>query len=69
MQMIMIGEQSGSLDTMLAEVAAFYEAEVETTTDRLKVLIEPAMILVLTAVIGFIVLAIMVPMFEVFNNI
>lgn len=69
MQMIMIGEQSGSLDTMLAEVAAFYEAEVETTTDRLKVLIEPVMILVLTAVIGTIVLAIMVPMFEVFNNI
>jgi len=69
MQMLMIGEQTGSLDTMLAEVAGFYEAEVEATTDRLKSLIEPVMIVVLATIIGTIVLAIMVPMFEVFNNI
>lgn len=68
-QMIIIGEQTGSLDTMLAEVASFYEAEVEATTDRLKALIEPIMILVLAAVVGVIVLAIMIPMFEMFNNI
>jgi type IV pilus assembly protein PilC len=68
-QMIAIGEKSGSLDLMLAKVAEFYEKEVETTTDTLKSLIEPLMIVFLAAIVGIIVLAIMVPMFEMFNHI
>jgi type IV pilus assembly protein PilC len=68
-QMIAIGEQTGSLDYMLSKVADFYEAEVETTTDQLKSLIEPLMIVLLAAIVGVIVLSIITPMFEIFNTI
>ncbi|MBO0601331.1 type II secretion system F family protein [Sporosarcina sp. E16_3] len=67
--MIAIGEQTGSLDAMLAKVADFYEKEVEAATDRLKALIEPLMIVLLAGLVGTIVLAIMMPMFEIFNSI
>lgn len=68
-QMIIIGEQTGSLDSMLSKVADFYEKEVETSTDQLKSLIEPLMIVVLAALVGTIVTSIMVPMFEIFNQV
>ncbi|MBA2871621.1 type IV pilus assembly protein PilC [Anoxybacillus calidus] len=68
-QMIAIGEETGSLDAMLAKVADFYEAEVETTTDRLKSLIEPFMIVLLAGIIGTIVTSIIVPMYDIFNHI
>ncbi|CUA80936.1 type II secretion system F family protein [Anoxybacillus suryakundensis] len=68
-QMIAIGEQTGSLDAMLAKVADFYEAEVEAATDRLKSLIEPLMIVLLASVVGTIVTSILVPMFDIFNHI
>ncbi|GMB07463.1 type II secretion system F family protein [Thermolongibacillus altinsuensis] len=68
-QMIAIGEETGSLDAMLAKVADFYEAEVEAATDRLKSLIEPLMIVILAGVIGTIVTSILVPMFDIFNHI
>ncbi|MEK6267347.1 MAG: type II secretion system F family protein [Planococcus sp. (in: firmicutes)] len=67
--MISIGEQTGSLDHMLLKVAEFYESEVDAETDRLKALIEPLMIVVLAALVGTIVLSIMLPMFEMFNNV
>ena len=57
-QMIAIGEETGSLDAMLGKVADFYEREVDTSTDRIKSLIEPLMIVVLAGVVGVIVLAI-----------
>ncbi|WP_044894628.1 type II secretion system F family protein [Bacillus alveayuensis] len=68
-QMIAIGEETGALDAMLAKVADFYEAEVETVTDRLKSLIEPLMIVFLAGIIGTIVTSILVPMFDIFNHI
>ncbi|RIW37703.1 type II secretion system F family protein [Bacillus salacetis] len=68
-QMIAIGETTGSLDSMLGKVADFYEKEVENSTDRLKSLIEPLMIVFLAALVGTIVTSIMVPMFEIFNNV
>jgi type IV pilus assembly protein PilC len=68
-QMISIGEGTGALDAMLSKIAEFYEKEVETNTDRLKSLIEPIMIVVLAALVGVIVMAIMVPMFSMFDNI
>jgi type IV pilus assembly protein PilC len=67
-QMIAIGEQTGALDAMLAKVADFYEKEVELGTDKLKALIEPLMIVLLAGIVGTIVTAIMVPMFEMFNQ-
>ncbi|RXT14692.1 type II secretion system F family protein [Ammoniphilus sp. CFH 90114] len=68
-QMIAIGEQTGSLDVMLGKVADFYEAEVESATDQLKSLIEPLMIVLLAGIVGTIVSAILVPMFQIFNEI
>jgi type IV pilus assembly protein PilC len=68
-QMIAIGEETGSLDSMLGKVADFYEKDVENSTDRIKSLIEPLMIVVLAALVGTIVTSIMVPMFEIFNNV
>lgn len=67
--MIAIGEQTGSLDSMLEKVADFYEKEVDAATDRLKALIEPLMIVLLAGLVGTIVLSILMPMFEIFNDI
>jgi type IV pilus assembly protein PilC len=68
-QMISIGEKTGSLDEMLGKVADFYEKEVDTSTDQLKSLIEPLMIVILAGLVGTIVASIMVPMFDIFNQI
>jgi type IV pilus assembly protein PilC len=67
-QMIAIGEETGSLDEMLGKVADFYEREVEAATDRLKALIEPLMIVFLASLVGAIVAAILLPMFDFFTQ-
>lgn len=68
-QMIAVGEETGSLDHMLLKVSEFYEGEVEYTSDRLKALIEPLMIVFLTSIVGVIVLAIIIPLFSLYNSI
>lgn len=67
--MTAIGEQTGTLDFMLEKIADFYEEDVDRTVDTLKSLIEPLMIVILAVVVGFIVAAIMIPMFSVFTEI
>jgi len=68
-QMTAIGESTGSLDYMLEKIADFYEDDVDRTVDTLKSLIEPLMIVFLAAVVGTIVMAIMVPMFSMYEQI
>ena len=68
-QMLAIGEKSGALDSMMEKVADFYEAEVDQMTDRLKSALEPLMIVALAAIVGGIVLAVMLPTFQLFDNI
>lgn len=68
-QMIAIGEQTGSLDAMLNKVADFYEMEVENTTEQIKSLIEPIMIIFLAVLVGLIVMAIYLPMFSIYEQI
>ncbi len=63
-QMIQVGEQSGELETMLGKVADIYENEVENTIIGLTTLLEPAIILVMGVIVGFIVLSICLPIFE-----
>ncbi len=63
-QMILVGEQSGELEPMLNKVADVYENEVESTVMSLTSLLEPLMILVMAAIVGFIVLSICLPIFE-----
>ncbi|MFP6584872.1 MAG: type II secretion system F family protein [Candidatus Hydrogenedentota bacterium] len=61
--MIDVGEETGSLDTMLTKVADIYDNEVEVAVDALLSMMEPAIILVLGAIIGFIVIALYLPIF------
>ena len=66
-QMIKIGEESGNLDDVLGKTADFYDDEVQVATAKLTSLIEPAIIIVLAVVVGFIVLAIALPMFSMYE--
>lgn len=63
-QMIAVGEQSGSLDKMLAKAADSYEKEVETKVMAMTSMIEPIMILAMGMAVGFIVMSILLPIFE-----
>jgi len=63
-QMIAVGEQSGSLDKMLAKAADSYEKEVEAKVMAMTSMIEPIMILLMGGAVGFIVMSILLPIFE-----
>jgi general secretion pathway protein F len=63
-EMISVGEQSGNMETMLFRIAKAYETEVESNILVLTSLLEPAMILLMGAVVGFIVISILLPIFE-----
>jgi len=64
LQMIQVGEQSGELENMLLKIATMYENEVEERVLSLTSLLEPVMILILGVVLGFVVLSICLPIFE-----
>lgn len=66
-QMISVGEDSGSLETMLAKVSDFYDAEVEATTEQLTALIEPLMIAFMGVLLGGMILALYLPVFNIFT--
>ena len=63
-QMIDVGENSGSLDSMLAKIADFYDEEVDTAVTGLTALLEPALMVFLGLVVGFIVVAMYLPIFQ-----
>jgi len=63
-QMVQVGEQSGELETMLNKVADVFDNEVESTIMSITSLLEPLMILGMGAIVGFIVLSICLPIFE-----
>jgi type IV pilus assembly protein PilC len=63
-QMVAIGEESGSLDSMLAKVADFYEEEVDNAVDALSSLLEPIIMVVLGVLIGGMVVALYLPIFQ-----
>jgi len=67
-QMIGIGEQTGALDAMLAKIADFYEEEVDTAVAGLLTLMEPLMIAVLGGVVGGIVIAMYMPIFDLISK-
>ena len=63
-QMIMVGEQTGELDNILAELAEFYEGEVDQTMNNLPSIIEPLLILILGGGVGAMAVAIIMPMYS-----
>ena len=66
-QMINVGEETGALDAMLSKIADFYEDEVDAAVEGLTSIIEPILIVFLGVTIGFIVVAMFMPMFEIGN--
>lgn len=66
-QMIKIGEESGSLDDVLTKTSDFYDTEVETATAQLTTMIEPIIIIVLGVIVAFIILSIILPMFDMYK--
>jgi type IV pilus assembly protein PilC len=67
-QMIGVGEATGALDTMLAKIADFYEDEVDTAVAGLLTLLEPIMIAILGIVVGGIVIAMYLPIFDLISK-
>lgn len=67
--MVAVGEETGAIDTMLNKVAEFYEREVDDAVDGLAKLIEPLMIVFLGGIIGFVVVALYLPVFSLVDAI
>ncbi len=67
-QMISVGEETGSLDAMLAKVADFYEAEVDAALESLTSALEPLLIVFLGGVVGFIVVAMFMPLVKLIEG-
>jgi type IV pilus assembly protein PilC len=67
--MVFIGEESGALDDILTKTANFYDDDAQAAMTKMVTLLEPIMILTLAFIIGFIVVAIAVPMFGMYENI
>ncbi len=66
-QMIRVGEETGDLEGMLSKVADIYDEELERIVDRLSSILEPVLIVFLGAVVGFILVSIVTPMFEMYQ--
>ena len=62
-QMVAIGERTGRLDTVLVHIARFYQREVDTMTDALVSLIEPALIVFLGIGVGIFVASVLLPIY------
>jgi type IV pilus assembly protein PilC len=67
-QMISVGEATGALDTMLSKIADFYEEEVDVAVAGLLTLMEPLMIAFLGGVVGGIVIAMYMPIFDLISK-
>jgi type IV pilus assembly protein PilC len=67
--MVAVGEETGQLEHMLGKVADFYEAEVDAKVKALTALIEPLMIVFVGGMVGFIVIAMYLPMFSIYEHI
>jgi type IV pilus assembly protein PilC len=63
-QMIAVGEEAGSLDSMAAKVATFYEAEVDNAVDSMSSLLEPLIMVILGVIVGGLVIAMYLPIFQ-----
>ena len=63
-QMIDVGESAGALDAMLSKIADFYDEEVDTAVEGLTALLEPALMVFLGIIVGFIVVAMYLPIFK-----
>src|SRR4051794_37779383 len=68
-QMVAVGEETGALDSMLSKIADFYEDEVDAAVKALTSILEPIMIIVVGGIVGFVVIAMYLPLFKVYDQI
>ena len=68
-QMVGVGEETGALEAMLSKIADFYEDQVNAAVKALTSILEPVMIIVVGGIVGFIVIAMYLPMFKVYDQI
>lgn len=66
-QMITVGEDAGALEQMLSKIADFYDEEVQSATEQLTAMIEPLMVAFLGVVVGGMIVALYLPIFNIFN--
>lgn len=69
LQLVRVGEETGTLDAMLLRVAEYYELDIETAVSALSSVVEPVLIIVLGAVVGLIVASILVPLYSMIGSI
>jgi type IV pilus assembly protein PilC len=69
LQMVRIGEETGTLDNMLLKIAEYYEGDIETMTATLSAALEPVLILLVGSVVGFIIYSIFIPMYTLVSSI
>ena len=65
--MIGIGEETGNMEDMLVTAATYYEEEVEVATEATAAVVEPLIIVVMAAIVGTIIMAILIPMFGMYD--
>jgi len=63
-QMIAVGEETGNLDVVLEKISEYYKEEVNTATQNLSAILEPLFLIVMGVTIGFIAMAVYMPMFQ-----
>ncbi|HEX9797432.1 MAG TPA: type II secretion system F family protein [Anaerolineales bacterium] len=68
-QMVRVGEETGTLDNHLASLSNFYEEEVDRATKRLTGMLEPAMILFVGLIVGFVAISVVLPMYSLLQSI
>ncbi len=67
-QMIAVGEETGNLDSMLTKIADFYDTEVDYMLSSLTSMLEPIMIIVMGGIVGFIVIAVFMPLYQLIGK-
>jgi type IV pilus assembly protein PilC len=67
-QMLRVGEDTGSLDEQLDAVASFYEKELDYKVKQITTLMEPAVLLVMGVIVGFVALALVSAMYGIYNQ-
>lgn len=66
--MVKIGEESGSLDDILSKTADFYDDELDRAIEAITSIIEPIMLIIMGVIVGFLIISVLTPMFEMYDT-